>query len=743
MLNILSEQKGLLAQLTTVFGDCGIVLKSLIGREGLSELFEFKIIFSAQDDALDPEKALGSHINIAFQSESQERYIDGIVAEFSQGATANKNGAYLTEYGATIRPSFWLLTLDRNSLIFQNKTAIDILKQVLNDGGIKDLEDKTKSRGKTERTFCVQYNESSFNFASRIMEEEGIFYFFKHEKNKHILVMGDSASVHVKPSGESKVCFFQGGNDRIPLGKVFDTSMTATVNSGGYSTTDYNYTISQTDLFNKLESQWKGTMFYEFPGIFETLEEGKNLSKIRVESSEFRHQLLQAASTAPNLTPGVVFTIAGHHGSKFNADYVILDIEHIYNFSNSSGYTYKNKFRAFKKGTEFRPPRKTPRPLISGTQTAVVTGPSGEEICRNEHCCVKVHFHWDQNGKKDENDSCWVRVAQQLAGNGYGAGFLPRIGQEVVVSFMEGNPDRPLVVGCVYNDKFMPPYDDAMISWLKTVTFTDDKGFNEFRFNDEKDKEEIYIHAQKDFLIHAINSMKIEIEKMNYMLDLWEGSIAFTLQSKNGPADYTLSIKEGNSSVTLEKGDHSIIVKKGNSVITLDEGNHTITLGKGDLNYDVTGNHTLTVSGDITIKADGNISFKSGKDIILDADGNISLKSGKNITSKSGQDTTAEAGTAFALKSGTELTLKSGTDLKAESGTGMTLKAGVNLEGSAGMSMNLKANMGIALKANMNVECNGQLGVKVAGLQVEVAGQAMTKVSAPMIQVGGGMVQLG
>jgi type VI secretion system secreted protein VgrG len=192
-----------------------------------------------------------------------------------------------------------------------------------------------------------------------------------------------------------------------------------------------------------------------------------------------------------NLIPGFSFELSDHHNEKFNQEYILCQVEHNFNLSGQGGYVYRNKFLAFPKGTEFRAPRRMPKPRIYGTQTAVVVCPSGEEIYRNEHCCVKVHFHWDQVGKdKDADDSsCWIRVAQPIAGKSWGAIFIPRVGQEVVVSFLEGNPDKPLIVGCVYNDQYVPPYadSDAMKSCLKLATFKDEEGFNEVRFHDEKD----------------------------------------------------------------------------------------------------------------------------------------------------------------------------------------------------------------------------------------------------------------
>ncbi|GHU11958.1 hypothetical protein FACS189449_04560 [Alphaproteobacteria bacterium] len=740
MFSILQKQTKLLAQLKTSFGD-EITLKSLRGFEAISELFEYRATFMAKDSAIDLEKALGSTFSIAIKSDTQERYISGMVTEFIQGATENKTDIYLTEYTAVIRPKLWLLSLDRNHLMFQKKTAIDIINQVLKDGGITDLDDKTKSCGKVEREYCVQYGESSLNFISRLMEDEGIFYFFKHESGKHTLVLADSSSAHEKISGESKVGFVKSVNNICPLGKVFNTQMVTAVNTGGYSTADYNYTISQTKLFSKLDSQWKGTMFYEYPGNFAKANEGDDLSKLRVELFEFNHCLFKASSTAPGLSPGFSFEVTDHHYAKFNQEYIVYAVEHYFDLTGAEGYTYRNNFQAFPKGTEFRPQRKTPRPRIHGSQTAVVVCASGEEIFRNEHCAIKVHFHWDQIGKDkdDEESSCWVRVAQMIAGSSWGAIFIPRVGQEVVVSFLEGDPDRPLVVGCVYNDQFMPPYPDseAMKTCIKTPTFKADEGFNEFRINDEKDKEEIYVHAQKDVYINILNSRKTEIEESHDTLDLFKGCRTITLKAEGDDkanhslfltkgdcimeiteGDHKVTLKKGNQEITLTEGDRSLTLEKGKEEITLKEGDRTVTLSKGNLTYDVTGDCTMTFSGNLTIKADGEISIEAGKDV------------------------KQKAGMAFSMESGTDFKMKAGTALSAEAITDMQLK-GLNIKAEATMNMEMKANMKIALQAQLALEAKSSLSAKIEGAMVEVAGQGMVKIGGPMITVGGGMVQLG
>lgn len=514
MLDILQSQEGLFIQLNSAAGN-DVVVSSLRGTEAISELFEYQVVFSSSNGRLDGENILGTVATVNLKSKDHERSINGIITNFSQGNTVLKDDIYLTEYSMTIRPKLWLLSLDRNCKMFQKKSAIDIIKSVLSDNKISDISDKTTKCGKVVREYCVQYNESSFNFISRLMEDEGIFYYFTHENGKHTLILSDNVNSYPEIK-KSEVEFIKNRGEIHPLGKVFNTNIDVTMNVGGYSLADYNYSISQTKLFGKLNSKWKDGMFYEYPGGFAKTNEGENLSKLRVQEIETNNSILRGGSTVPSFTPGYAFTLTLHHSDNFNGTYVLYKVEHIFEKSGKFGYIYRNNFIAFKKGEEFRAPRKTPKPKVFGNQTAVVVCPSGKEIYRNEHCCVKVHFHWDQEGKSKDTDdsSCWIRVAQLWAGSNWGAVFIPRVGQEVVVSFLEGDPDRPLIIGCVYNDHYMPPYSESedTKSTIKSVSFKDESGFNEIRFNDDKGKEEIYIHAQKDFNIKVLGDLDIDVD---------------------------------------------------------------------------------------------------------------------------------------------------------------------------------------------------------------------------------------
>lgn len=598
MQDFLESSTGLLVELkASTIGDA--VVSYIHGIEALSELFEYRVTFASANRALDPESILGTIATLHFTSEKNSRFINGVITQFSQGTTALKDDIYVTEYSITIRPKLWLLTLDKNCKIFQNKSAMDIIKSVLSDSGVRDISDKTSSCGKGQREYCVQYNESSFNFISRLMEDEGIFYYFTHESSKHTLVLVDSSMKYEKIS--EKAQFIKAYNKALPLGKVFNTSLDSTMHSGGYALADYNYEISQTRLFSTLDSKWKGSKVYEYPGGFEKTGEGENLSKMRIQEIECVHLMLRGDSTIPSFTPGYSFSLTEHHADNFNKTYVLCRVEHTFQSAENGSFVYRNHFSAFPDGTEFRAPRKTPKPRVFGNQTAVVVCPSGKEIYRNEYCAVKVHFHWDLDGKtKDTDDSsCWIRVAQLMSGSGWGGIFVPRVGQEVVVSFLEGNPDRPLIVGCVYNDQYQPTYpdtDDKKTTFF-SASYEDPSRFNEIRFDDTKDKEEIYVHAQKDINV-----------------DVDDSSVTTILHAKKGGP-----------------GNHSLTLKKGNMTTLLNKGNKTITLEKGNMTVKVNGNYTLDVSGNITIKAGKNIKIEAGQTIVTNSTMDTTINSGMNL----------------------------------------------------------------------------------------------------------------
>ncbi len=720
MFNLLQSQSDLFASLKTSFLEDNISLLKINGFESISKLYEYKIYFQLSELSVDVDNILGSSATIILNSPDKTKYINGIISNFSENADVFQNDSYVSTYSLIIRPKLWRLTLDQDCKIFQNKTVIDIIKSVLKDKGITDISDKTSKCGKTKKEYCVQYNESSFNFISRLMEDAGIFYFFTHEENKHTLVLGDSSSVYKKIEGQSEIEYLSGMNKNIPLDRIYNMHIDASMHTGEYAMADYNYKTSQTKLLSKLQTKWKGEKFFEYPGGFNTTKEGDDIAKLRVQAIEFHRSLLFGSSTVINFSTGTKFTLK-HDSKRFKGTYVIYSFELHFEISNNN-ILFNITFTAFKDDVEFRPIKETPKPKIYGVQPAIVVGPNGKEIYRNEDLAIKVKFYWDQYGKDADTCSCWIRVSQPLAGSGYGTVLVSRIGQEVAVLFIDGNPDSPVIIGSLYNDQNKPPYSDseAMISTLKTQSFTNDKGFNEIKLNDEKDKEEIYIHAQKDNTIEIENLRKTTIKKSDDILEIQEGSKETKLLAKGDKsANYLLEMTKGDKTEKITEGNFVFQGDKGNMSITLSEGNFSQSLKKGNVSLKLDkGNETIDITGDWKLKVSGSVT--------IEADGDITLK-GKNISLKANQSVKIESGTALDLKSGTSLGCKAGTEMSCSATTNFAVKANVNAE----------------IKANVGATIQGTVNAKLSGAIAEVSGTGTAKVSAPLITVGGGMVQLG
>ena len=377
-------------------------------------------------------------------------------------------------YRAEVVPWLWFLTRTSDCRIFQQKTAPEIIEQIFKDLGFSDF--KAQLSGKhPKREYCVQYRETDFNFVSRLMEEEGIFYFFQHEKSKHTLVLADQKSAYVD-CPEKQVDY-----PRDPGSRAIEDHLTAwehryEFRTGKWSQTDYNFEdhpARSAPLPAKLMMTNESTTvdlpdakkyeFYDFPGTYAKKDEGDGYTKLRMEEEEVEYDVVHASSNCRTFFSGGKFKVRDHvASSEKGKGYVITSLQHSategYESGDASDFKYHNNFTCIPDSVVFRPARTTPRPMIHGVQPAVVTGPPGEEIYPDKYGRVKVQFFWDREGKRDDKSSCWVRVSQDYAGKAWGTVTIPRIGQEVLVSFLEGDPDRPIITGRVYNADQTPPY---------------------------------------------------------------------------------------------------------------------------------------------------------------------------------------------------------------------------------------------------------------------------------------------
>jgi type VI secretion system secreted protein VgrG len=638
--------------ITTPLGADKFLLKNFQGEEQISGLFHYRLELISQDDSIAFTSIVGQKVTITIElpGGSDHQYINGVVGKFTQAGKS----ARFTTYFADIYPWLWLLTMNTDHQIFQNKSALDIIKKVFSDLGFTDFKDSTTKTYST-REFCVQYGESSFNFVSRLMESEGIFYFFDHTDSTHTLVLADDSSAYLSMPGLDTVQASPSGRSWETADAMLESQIEQQVIVGQFKSDDYNFTTPSTDLLATASGSDTSRSVYEYPGEYTTASDGETVTSLRLDALQAPGKLLKGTSMCRAFHAGAKFTLANHYRSDANASYVLSSLS-----QTGDQDQYSNSFEAFPSDTVFHPPRLTPKPKVIGSQTALVVGKSGEEIWTDEYGRIKVKFYWDQSSATDETSSCWIRVAQGWAGKAWGSIFIPRIGQEVVVSFLDGNPDRPLVTGCVFNAQQTVPYtlpDEQTKSTVKTNSSKGGSGFNELRFEDKAGSEEIFIQAQKDMNVTVLNNLTTTVTNAR--------------------------------TTTVSQKDDSLVVDQGNRSIKVNTGNETHAVqGKRDLT--ITGNETHTNSADFTQNVSGNFTLKVSGNLSIQASGSVSIQSG----------------TSFDNKAGTALTNKAGTSLTNDAGTSLTNKAGTSMDNEAQVSITSKAN------ASHDVESSGILTLK-------------------------------
>jgi type VI secretion system secreted protein VgrG len=626
--------------LTTPLGPDALTLQQLEGEEHLSDAFLLRLGMTASGP-VDAGALLGKAACVTLiDGDGNKRYLHGLVTRFSQSGN---------QCNADLRPWLWMLSLIVDNRIFQAKTVPDILTSVFSDAGFTDYRNDLR-HSYAALGYCVQFRETSLAFVSRLMEEFGIFYFFEHTDSAHTLVLADDPASFRNCENAASLPFLplRSGDDWLTDRRVDRLASESQVAVQSYLTDDFNFTTPATEL--KVVTGEGTRRIYEYPGRYATLGDGETLARRRIEAFEAVANQISGESPVRALRAGGAFTLTQHPDASLNRRYALLSVSH-----TASRREYTNQFVAFPASVSFRPPRVTPSPRVGGSQTAIVVGPSSKEIYTDQYGRVKVQFHWDQLGKKDENSSCWIRVAQNWAGVSWGAFTLPRIGQEVVVTFLDGDPDRPLITGCVYNGDNPVPCtlpDEQTRTVLKSNSSAGGGGFNELRFEDKKDSEEIYVHAQKDMTVDVLHNQTVTVTQ-----------------------DRAVTISKGNDTLTISEGDRTVAVSKGKETHTVQDtrsvtvtGNETHS-NKADFTQTVSGNFTLTVDGDITIKASGALIVQSGT--------GMTVRAGTSLAASAGTSAEVKAGTSLALQGGTTAELKAAASGTVDGGGMLALKGGL------------------------------------------------------------------
>jgi type VI secretion system secreted protein VgrG len=542
-----------LARLVGPLGPDELLLVRFSGEEALSQLFHFHLELQSETRNVDPASVLRKPGTLQVTLEDgSERHINGLFSRFSLGTSDVK----LTTYWAELVPWTYFLSLRRDCRIFQEKSAIDIVSEVFDKAGFTDF--KFQCGDRPPRQYCVQYRESDLNFVQRLLEEEGIFYFFEHAADKHTLVMADK-NTHIPdcppPTSVPMLADADAQED-----VVTEFALERSVRIGAVAYRDYDHLQPSFTLDGEAPGQ-DGEEVYEYwPGRYTTREEGERLAKYKLEAEEARREQARGRSTCRNLIAGHKFTLVEHINQRANDEYVLTSVQHDcsagdYRSTDSASFDYSNKFTCIPMSIPFRPRQMTAKPVIVGSQTALVVGPAGEEIYTDEHGRVKLHFHWDRLGNRDENSSCWIRVSHPWAGQGWGAVSIPRIGQEVIVDFLEGDPDQPIVTGRVYNAQNAPPFgmpDGGMISGIKSNSTPGGGGYNGIEMNDTKGKEGFSVHAQYNMDTVVENDQSVTVNSGNRTMTIKAGTLTDTVKG-----DAALTIQAGSRTVSVTGGDYS------------------------------------------------------------------------------------------------------------------------------------------------------------------------------------------
>jgi type VI secretion system secreted protein VgrG len=692
---------------TTPLGTDALLLESLTGTEGLSEPFLFRLeLLSEGIDPISFEKVLGQKVAVRLGFENANpRWLHGIVSRLTEGRLLSGAEADTTfiRYTAEVVPQFALLRHRVQSRIFQQQSVPDILKDVLTG-----LEVSFQIQGTFQpRDYCVQYRESDFDFASRLMEEEGIYYYFKHSQQGHKMVVANSTEAHADiRAGGSKLVYEDSSHDSKLPERVTAWEKTQEIRAAKYTLRDHCFerpddnleavrptaeSVQVGTVQHKLKSAVNESFeVYEYPGgyaarfdgvdpgggdraadVKKITPDGERTAALRTQREAVAALVIAGAADCRHFSAGHKFTLDKH--STANGSYVLTRVDHdaglegTYASHQQRALSYKNSFRCLPAALRFVPPRVTPRARVEGPQTAVVVGPPKEEIFTDKYGRVKVKFFWDRSTKTDGNNSCWIRVATTWAGQQWGAVHLPRVGQEVVVAFEEGNPDQPLVVGSVYNAAQMPPFK---LPGLKTQSGLRTRSSlqgtadncNELRFEDKKGSEDVFFHAEKDFHREVENddSLKVghdqtievkhdrteTVSEGNETVTIKKGERKVTVETGGDTHDVkgdrkvivqtgndSHQIKTGNRSVQIEMGSDTLTIKMGNQTTKLDLGKSTteamtgieLKVGPNSIKLDPSG---VTIQG-LTLKLQGQVTADLKAPITnVNADGILTLKGG-------------------------------------------------------------------------------------------------------------------
>ena len=684
------NQENRQARIDTPLGEDVLLLQQFSGTEALSQDYQYTMTVLSEDPSIDGNALVGKRISATYIDEDgRSRHFNGFVSRFEYNQQVEEP-VKATSYTLEMVPWLWFLRHNTDCQIFQEMTAPDIIKQIFQELGYNDFRQELTESYST-REYCVQYRESDFNFVTRLMEEEGIFFYFEHTKDKHTLVMCDSPAGYYNLD-ETEVQY-------TPLGQTTVKQLSSwrhvyEFRPGKIAQKDFNFKKPTDGLVTDQTSQiaFEGSSkleVFEYPGLYDEGDKGSRLTKVRMEEIEADHDHVVGSGFYLNFAPGGKFDVHKHsRPSEEGRSYAIVEVHTAFRsnlgFESYGGDDFENEFKCIPAETAYRPPRATAKPVVEGPQTAIVTT-DGQEIVVDEHARVKVQFHWDRYGQKDVNSSCWIRVSQVHAGKGWGMIDIPRQHEEVIVSFLDGDPDRPIITGRVYNGDNQPPFglkgagNNAKNKTRRgnsTKSYEAD-GFNEMTMDDTEGEEQIRIHAQYDMNTTVLNDQTLDVGN-----------------------DRTKNI--GNNEVMAIGNDQSLSVDndRTNEVTN----NHSETVGNNqDISIGV--NQTTTVGADQSTTVGANYSLTVANAVSSECGSSSSFTIGDSAETLVAGDSSEQVGMKKDVVVGTELSQSAGMEVKISAGMKVTIEAGATLELKCGAS-SIKLNPGMVIISGPLVKIN-------------------------------------
>ena len=698
-------------KLVTPLGDTELLFYRMRAVENLSGISEFQVECFSENGSIDVDSILAQNVSIEMRMpDNSIRFFAGYVTRFAQ---AGKHRRFHI-YHATVHTWNWLLTRTADCKIFQEKSVPDIIKEVFGDHPVADFEDRL-SGSYNPREYCVQYRETDFNFVSRLMEEEGIYTFHEYDGMQNKLILADSLSAHSPFPGYASIPFVKpSGVGRTEREHVSHWKFEREVQPGKVALMDYDFKKPLVKLDAKSiitrGHQYADYEVFDSPGEYTEKGDGTNYAKTRVEELHSGYELVEGGSNARGVAVGSLFTLTDHKRGDQNKEYLVTRTEfscQAEGFESDAvqGVTYDCSFVALSTEHTFRPERKTRRPLIKGPQTAVVVGKAGDEIYTDEYGRVKVQFFWDRYGASDENSSCWIRVSHPWAGKNWGMIAIPRIGQEVIVECLEGDPDRPIITGRVYNADQMPPYDLPANKTQTGVKTRSSKGggaanFNEIRFEDKKGSEQLFIHAEKN--------QDIEVENNETH---WVGH------------DRTKKV-DNDEETTI--GNNRTEKVGANEKITIGGSRTENVGGKENITIGASRTETVATSETITIGTSRTTTIGASDSLTIGASQSTTIGATQTVTVAAAYTLTAGAAISMTCGAAASITAGAGINLTTPVAVNVTAPAGVNLLG--GTSIN-----GLSSKESwLSAFKYGVTGIstEAKGVVVETVGVATSAVTA-------------